>query len=78
MNWAGRDYNGGLMSLLMQMFDQHDEFKRIVGTRDKRREYIIKNPFLSIATCTTIEWLKHVTSNIFFIVRNGNCTQSDR
>ena len=56
MNWLRRDYNSGLMSLLTDLYDQQPDYERRVGTRDKKKSFVIKNPFVNIVSCSTLEW----------------------
>jgi len=66
MAWMERSYNVGLMGLLTSLYDNMKEtFTRRVGTRDKKKTYVIKEPFLNIVCCSTIEWLsKKVDENM--------------
>jgi len=57
MDWVNRDYNTGLTSILSELFDQPKIIKRSVGTRGKRTDYKVENPFVNIATVTNIEWM---------------------
>jgi len=61
MGWVNKDYNGSLSSLLTDLFDQPDTYRRTVGTRKKRETFVINNPFLNIVTASTMEW---VNSNL--------------
>lgn len=66
VSWLTREYNLGLMGVLTNLYDCPPEYRRRVGTRDKAREFIIKNPHLSIATCSTIAWFnKHIKEDFF-------------
>jgi len=64
MSWLDRDYNAGMLKFLTEIFDQPDKIIRKVGTRDKAKTYVIRNPFMNIATCTTIDWMNtHIKEN---------------
>ena len=56
MNWANRDYNSGLTSLLTDLYDQRPEYTRRVGTRDKAQTFTITKPFINVVACSTMEW----------------------
>jgi len=51
--WMERQYNLGIMSILMDLYDQPNAYV----TKLKKGETTIRNPHLNIATCTTMEYL---------------------
>lgn len=56
MGWLNKDYNASLLGALTDLYDQPLVYRRRVGTRKDARTYEIKEPFINIATCSTIDW----------------------
>ncbi len=57
MEWADRSYNSGLFQLLTEIYDFNGSYHHRVGTRDKKKDYAITDPFVNIVCCSTIDWL---------------------
>lgn len=57
MNWLNRDYNSALLPMLTDLYDLPENYVRRVGTRSKMEIFTITEPFINIATCTTMDWM---------------------